>query len=55
MTTGRWGDVAPLYSNPQNPPQPDFMDIAGLVQKFMAAPTAPVKAMAQLQPVDSPA
>jgi len=50
MTTGTWGDVAPLYADPQNPPQPDFNDISALVQKFLAAPTAPIKAAAQLQP-----
>ena len=30
--------------------QPDFNDIAAMVQKFLAAPGAPIKAVAQLQP-----
>ena len=30
--------------------QPDFKDIAGVVQSFVAAPGAPIKARAQLQP-----
>ena len=51
IATGTWGDVVALYQG-QNPeaPQPDFNDIAAVVQKFLAAPTAPIKARAQLQP-----
>ena len=30
--------------------QPDFTDIAAIVGKFTASPTAPPKALAQLQP-----
>jgi len=50
VLTAKWGDVAPLYDDPANPPQPDFNDISGMVQKFLAAPGAPVKASAQLLP-----
>ena len=49
--TGRFGDVAPLFEGDDPAaPQPDFNDIAATVQKFLAAPGAPIKAMAQLQP-----
>jgi len=52
IETGKYGDVWPLYDAPGNPPQPDFNDIAALVNKFLAAgaAVAPIKAMAQLQP-----
>ncbi len=48
--TGTWGDMAPLFDAPGGPPQPDFADIAADVQKFVALPTAPIKAQAQLRP-----
>ena len=50
LTTGKYGDVWPLFDAPGNPPQPDFNDIAAVVQKFLASPGAPTKAMCQLQP-----
>lgn len=51
VSTGKWGDVAPLYDGDDpNAIQPDFNDIAALVGKFLAEPTAPLKAHAQLQP-----
>jgi len=51
ITTGKWGDVAPLFDGDDpNAPQPDFNDISALVQKFLAAPGAPIKAFAQLRP-----
>jgi len=50
ITTAKFGDVAPLFDNPGNPPQPDFGDIAAVVEKFLASEGAPLKAMAQLQP-----
>jgi len=52
ITTGKYGDVWPLFDAPGNPPQPDFGDIAAVVQKFLAAgpASAPIKAVAQLQP-----
>jgi len=48
--TGVYGDVAPLYAGIGIPAQPDFNDISGVVEKFLANPTAPIKAQAQLQP-----
>ena len=50
ITTATCGDVAELYDGPGNPPQPDFNDIAAIVRKFGAAPDAPLKSVAQLQP-----
>ena len=52
ITTAKYGDVWPLFAAPLNSYQPDFNDIAALVQKFLAAgpATAPIKAVAQLQP-----
>ncbi len=58
ITTGKYGDVWPLFDDPDcldppgpcNPPQPDFNDIAAMVRKFQATPDAPIKAVAQLQP-----
>jgi len=52
ITTAKYGDVWPLYEDPANPPQPDFNDIAAMVNKFLAAgaAVAPIKAVAQLQP-----
>jgi len=51
LTTGTWGDVAPLFQGDDpNAPQPDFIDISGLVAKFTESPTAPIKAHAQLVP-----
>ena len=50
-TTGKWGDAAPLFDGDDpGAPQPDFNDIAAVVQKFVASPTAPITAFAQLQP-----
>jgi len=48
--TGAWGDVAPPFKSPQYLTQPDFRDISALVDAFLAAPGAPIKAQAQLQP-----
>jgi len=50
ITTAKYGDVAPLFDDPANPQQPDFNDIAALVDKFLGVPGAPIKAVAQLQP-----
>jgi len=50
VRTGKFGDVVPLFDDPANPAQPDFNDIASEVAKFVASPTAPIKARAQLQP-----
>lgn len=51
VTTAHWGDVAPpYYGDDPGVAQPDFTDIASLVSKFLAEPTAPIKAQSQLQP-----
>ncbi len=51
LSTGKWGDVGPLFAGDDpGAPQPDFNDIAGVVKKFTADPAAPIKAHAQLQP-----
>ena len=47
VTTGKWGDVAAPFGGDS---QPDFTDIAALVDKFESMETAPPKARAQLQP-----
>jgi len=50
--TGAWGDVVePFDDGPgPNPVEPDFTDINSVVLKFLADPSAPPKAQAQLQP-----
>jgi len=52
ITTAKYGDVWPVYDWENISPQPDFNDIAAVVQKFLAAgpASAPIKAVAQLQP-----
>jgi len=51
VPTGRFGDVvAPFAGDVPGLVQPDFDDIAGVVQKFLASPTAPSKVFAKLQP-----
>jgi len=50
IETAKYGDVWPIYEWENISPQPDFNDIAAMVQKFLAAPGAPIKAVAQLQP-----
>jgi len=50
LTTGKFGDVWPLFDAPANPAQPDFNDIAALVRKFLGSHDAPIKAVGQLQP-----
>jgi hypothetical protein len=47
--TGAWGDVVEPFAG-SGPSQPDFSDIASLVDKFTASPAAPSKTRAQLQP-----
>jgi len=51
ITTARYGDVTKLFEG-DNPtaPQPDFGDIAAVVQKFLAAEGAPIKAVSALEP-----
>ncbi len=48
IDTGRWGDVTALYAGAGNPPQPDFIDIAAIVAKFVGA-LDPTKVEAMLR------
>jgi len=50
VETGTWGDVTSPFAGDSVAPQPDFNDVAALVQKFLSAPGAPIKPVAQLQP-----
>jgi hypothetical protein len=50
IRTAQWGDVVNPFATDGGATQPDFGDIAALVDKFTAGPTAPIKARAQLQP-----
>jgi len=52
LTTGKFGDVWPVWAWEMISPQPDFNDIAACVQKFLAAgpASAPIKAVTQVQP-----
>ncbi len=50
LTTGLWGDVTELFSTPGGPTQPDFIDIAAVVQQFVAGLLAIGKPRTQLQP-----
>lgn len=47
--TAKWGDVVAPYAA-QSPSQPNFQDVSAIIAKFQGAPTAPIKARAQLQP-----
>jgi len=50
VTTGVWGGTAKPFHSPENLVQPDFRDIAALVQAFAGEGDAPITAQAQLQP-----
>jgi len=50
MATGKYADILPPYDDPEGPAQPDFTDVSGFVGKFLAEASAPVKALAQIQP-----
>ena len=50
VVTGAWGDVVTPFAADGGSPQPDFTDIASLVDKFQALATAPSKPRAQLTP-----
>jgi hypothetical protein len=53
VPTAVWGDVAPPFGTASDPDnQPNFIDIAGVVERFRDLPGAPSKAHAQLQPND---
>jgi len=49
FTNAKFGDIVAPFDG-QGPTEPDFTDITALIDKFLAAPTAPPKARAQLQP-----
>ncbi len=50
ITTAKFADVvAPFFVNPGDI-EPSFQDISAFVQKFLATPGAPIKAVVQLQP-----
>ncbi len=53
IRTTRWGDVEIPYSPPSTAEQPDFGDIAALVNKFRSLPNAPIKARALLSGYDA--
>jgi hypothetical protein len=48
LATARWGDVQVPYNPPSTTTQPDVGDISALVDKFVNAPGAPIKARALL-------
>jgi len=39
ITTGKYGDVSPIFDAPGSPAQPDFNDIAAMVRKFQSTPS----------------
>ena len=49
LVTQKWGDIVPPFWTP-GAFQPDFNDIAAVVQSFVDGATAPNKPRAQLQP-----
>ena len=49
VTTSRWGDVVTPFNPPSMSSQPDFGDIAALVDKFKGSAGAPSKVRSQLQ------
>jgi len=50
IRTAKYGDVSPVFDWENVSPQPDFNDVAAMVNKFLATAGAPIKAVAQLQP-----
>ena len=50
VTVARWGDVVAPFNPPSPTAQPDFADIAALVEKFRSGPNAPPMSMADLNP-----
>jgi len=50
LFTGKWGDVVAPFAFEGTSPQPDFNDVAAIVRKFTADPSAPSKVDAQLVP-----
>jgi hypothetical protein len=52
MDTARWGDIVPPFNPPDPRTQPDFVDIAGVVDRFKSAIGAPGTALADLEPAE---
>ena len=50
VMTAKWGDIVDPFNPPSPTTQPDFADIAAVVNKFSSGPGAPIKARAQLHP-----
>ena len=51
IRTGKWGDVAEPFATAEGAAaQPDFTDVAALVNKFTADPAGLNKSFTQLQP-----
>jgi len=50
VVTGHWGDVALPFFSALNPSQPDFNDIAAIVDKFVDGAASLTKPNIQLQP-----
>ncbi len=48
LATTRWGDIELEFNPPAGSAQPDFGDVAAMVNKFKSAPGAPIKARALL-------
>lgn len=49
MNTGKWGDIVPPRAG-EGSDQPDFTDLAALVDKFQGLPTAPSRTVCKLVP-----
>lgn len=49
FTNAKFGDIVEPFDG-EGSTQPDFGDVTALIDKFLAAPTSPPKARAQLQP-----
>ena len=50
LTTALWGDVTEGFATPGGPTQPDFIDIAAIVEQFVLGPRALGQPRTQLQP-----
>ncbi len=48
IATTRWGDIEAPFNPPTVATQPDFSDVAALVDKFKSSPTAPIKVRAAI-------
>ncbi len=53
IATTRWGDVETPYNPPDTTTQPDFGDVAALVNKFKGLLDAPIKARTLIAPGDA--